>query len=774
MKELMVVLAALIGVSSVSTAQGDRGVTSPDLQMADIPAGAFVMGNDASPLWDQKPAHNVTITRPFRISVTEVTLAQYRRFRPDWFAAAPGGSACGMSWYDASAFCDWLSRTEGKPYRLPTEAEWEYVRRSAESWGVQNMANEVREWCWDWYGPYPSRDMTDPPGAAQGLARVVRGGVLDLLDGKFECLPRTEYESPGYRAGLPPAFGIGPGRAENAAESGLDVPGYHHIGFRVVQGIMPSTEPLACESFFITQGIKNTRPEARIGPDMTKPYFRKRYLLPSPPETEGDRARMEQHQKRIDAAGLDPSFRGHNHSPALEVCDNGDVLFVVFTSYTEYEPEMSLMASRLRFGADSWDMPSRLVDCPGVCDNTPLLWKDQGRINLFWAWSRAVGAYPFQWIASEDDGAAWSEAQFPNFTGAIGPHSRQPVNQAFRGANGTIYVPSDAVGGASVLWASPDNMKTWFDTGGRSAGRHTAYCELKDGRILGMGGKNTDIEGYMPKAFSSDHGKTWEAAKSCFPALAANQRPSLLRLQSGRLFLASDFQKREGIRPAGFTESGSFAALSEDEGETWRIKKLSGAQEHESGPAFFNGLPGATTLGYSVARQAPNGVIHLITTMNRPCLHFEMNEAWLLSDDPVQRTDQELMANTARHIQDIREFKECFADGAPKLTWSAGTGDDGRYLLHGTETWYYPDGKKQYEAQYVLGQKTGMETLWRPDGSRQWEWAHDSDGESRWLQWWENGTKKAESTWKDFRAVGVARTWNRDGTPAIEMDMTAQ
>jgi hypothetical protein len=213
-------------------------------------------------------------------------------------------------------------------------------------------------------------------------------------------------------------------------------------------------------------------------------------------------------------------------------------------------------------------------------------------------------------------------------------------------------------------------------------------------------------------------------------------------------------------------------ALSEDDGNTWHIRKLPGAQEHENGPNFFNGLPGATTLGYSVARQASNGLIHLITTMNRPCLHFEMNEAWILSDDTSPRSDKELMASTAQNIQDIRDYVERYPDASPRITWSAGRGDDGRYLLHETETWHYPDGKKQYEVHYALGCKMGIETLWRPDGSKQWEWDHALNGESRWTQWWENGTKKAESTWRDFHAIGIARTWNRGSELCVETDMT--
>lgn len=756
-------LLTILLVTSVGQCQEARAARN--IRFADIPSGEFIMGNDDAPLWDQKPAHRVTLTKHFRISLNEVTLEEYREFRPDWTLASPDGFVWGVSWFDAVAFCNWLSAELGEPCRLPTEAEWEYVCRSASRFGVENMQNDVREWCGDFYGDYSPHATKDPVGVSWGLCRVARGGVLDELDGKFECLPRSEYDQPSYRAGVPPLFGA---TGEVAAAHGA-----HHIGFRVVQGEMPKTSPLTFERPFIQQGVKDTVQEARLGPDPSIPFLRKRYLLPSPPETETSPRKLQELQERTNAAGLDPSFRGHNHSPALEVCDNGDILMVVFTSYTEYEPEMSLIGSRLRFGAENWDMPSRVVDCPGMCDNTPLLWNDNGRLYLFWAWSRAYGAFPFQWISSDDSGATWSEAMFPHFLTTPGPHSRQPINRAFRTSDGTIYLPSDAVGGSSVLWASRDNMKTWFDTDGRSAGRHTVYCELRNRNLLAMGGKNTDIDGYMPKAVSSDAGKTWQVEKSPFPSLASNQRPSLLRLKSGRLFFASDFQKREGIRPAGATETGSFVALSDDDGETWRFKKLPGTQEHESGPEFFNSLPGATTLGYSVARQAPNGLIHLLTTMNRPCLHFEMNEAWILSEKNESIADAELMANTAHSIKQIEEHVEYYPDGRRRAAWSSGIGDDGRYLLHGRETCYYPDGKRKYRANYQLGSKIGQETLWRPDGTKQWEWHHKEDGFSTWTQWWDTGKKKSESTWKNFEAVGIARTWDRSGVLCREIDMTA-
>jgi antitoxin component YwqK of YwqJK toxin-antitoxin module len=272
-----------------------------------------------------------------------------------------------------------------------------------------------------------------------------------------------------------------------------------------------------------------------------------------------------------------------------------------------------------------------------------------------------------------------------------------------------------------------------------------------------MGGKNTDIDGFMPRAISRDGGKTWEGSKTPFCTQASNQRPSVLRLQSGRLFFACDFQRIMGFQPEGITQRGALVALSEDEGQTWHIKKLSGTQEHETTE------PWGETIGYSVARQAPNGIIHLITTMNRPCLHFEMNEAWILSKDTEDRTDEELMRPSAKDISDVKNYEEKYPDGKTKASWNAGIGDDGRYLLHGRETWLYGNGQKQREATYKLGRKVGEETYWSDDGRKLWRWEHKDDGSSVWTQWWPNGEKKAESTWRNFKCEGPATCWDMSG-----------
>ena len=505
---------------------------SIDLLMIHVGRGEFFMGsNDPLAKWDEQPIHKVTIRQPFYMSETEVTTEQFRQFREDFAGNREYHPyAAGVSWYDAMEFCRWLSKKEGKSYRLPTEAEWEYACCARNEWGLRNMLTGVREWCLDWYGEYPLDDQVDPIGPEHGIARVVRGGGLDK---ESSLSSDANYARISNRAGIAPRFGP-------HSNSPNDL-GRHHIGFRVVQAPMPQTKATRYEPSFVLHGVKQSTKYVKQGPDPSRRYFRKRYLLPTPPENSKREA--------IDAVGFHPSFKRHNHSPAMEICPNGDVLLVIYTSHHEYEPEVSLIASRLRFGADRWDMPSPIFDFPNVNDHAPLLWNDNGTLHFFWGNPRLESAFPFQWTSSKDNGATWSEVKFPCFKNKVGPHSRQPVNTAFRDLNGTMYVASDAKGGSSVLWASPDNGRTWYDTGGRSAGRHTTYVLLKDGSILGMGGKNTEIDGFMPKAISRDGGKTWEVSETPFCRHANNQRPSILRLQSGRLFFACDSQERKGFQP---------------------------------------------------------------------------------------------------------------------------------------------------------------------------------------------------------------------------------
>jgi sulfatase modifying factor 1 len=245
-----------------------------------IPPGTFLMGNpetmdeilkafpaaDRGPLRGEWPAHLVTIEQPFYLGVYEVTVGQFKRFvgetgyqtdaerdgkggtgytgdtaRPfqrraiftwrDWGANQTDDMpVVNVSYNDALAFCGWLSRTNGRRYRLPTEAEWEYACRagtvsryyngddpenlvkignvadatarakwpglmsldSSDGWAftspvggfqpngfsLYDMTGNAWEWCSDWFNEdfYAVSPAMNPVGTASGSERVVRGG----------------------------------------------------------------------------------------------------------------------------------------------------------------------------------------------------------------------------------------------------------------------------------------------------------------------------------------------------------------------------------------------------------------------------------------------------------------------------------------------------------------------------------------------------------------------------------------------------------------------
>jgi hypothetical protein len=337
----------------------------------------------------------------------------------------------------------------------------------------------------------------------------------------------------------------------------------------------------------------------------------------------------------------------------------------------------------------------------------------------------------------------------------------QPNGNGFRDLDGNMFAATDGVGKKSLLWMSRDNGETWYDTGGRTGGRHTTFALMKDGNILGMGGKKTDIDGFMPKSISRDKGRTWQLEKTPFPALGSNQRPTLIRLKSGRLFFATDLQeKSKGKQPEGITERGSAVALSDDDGKTWHIKRLPHTLPHESRTFSkekqedwsYAGHPYGT-IGYSIAAQAHNGVIHLITSMNHPSQHFAMNEAWILSD---AGSDSNMPTEG-----NVRHYSMEYPDGKTRAKWSAKITEDGHYILHGNETWYFPNGKRQWEANYEDGRKIGWESFWSHEGWKKWGWYHRPNGASTWSQYWPNGVRKLKSTWKDSKCEGVSTMWDQ-------------
>jgi hypothetical protein len=222
----------------------------------------------------------------------------------------------------------------------------------------------------------------------------------------------------------------------------------------------------------------------------------------------------------------------------------------------------------------------------------------------------------------------------------------------------------------------------------------------------------------------------------------------MLKLASGRLLYVSNFQRAKDPNVKGFAGSGAYAGLSEDNGKTWRIKKLLGGQTYDK-----NGKPvEVRTVGYVGAAQSANGVIHLVTSRNNPNLHIELNEAWILADD-----DAAMAATLQDHIKilggSVKKRRENYPSGKPKVGWSAGVGEDGRYLLDGKEIWYYENGGKQWEVTYNAGTKVGTETYWNTNGSPKWQWEYRKDGTRVLTVFRPNSKIKAESHWRQDKLL---------------------
>ncbi|MBN2129675.1 MAG: SUMF1/EgtB/PvdO family nonheme iron enzyme [Sedimentisphaerales bacterium] len=204
-----------------------------------VPAGRFIMGSDVH--GEEEPMHEVTIGYDFEIGRTEVTRGQFRAFieatgyiteaekegwgwtRSDWrdwhpeldiswrnpgFSQTDDHPATCVSWYDAMAFCRWLSRETGQTIRLPSGAEWEYAccagttghyagdvaamgwyrynsgqrthpvaQKQPNAWGLYDMHGNVWEWCRDmWHYGYHG-------APTDGSAWVEAGFFIPLMRG---------------------------------------------------------------------------------------------------------------------------------------------------------------------------------------------------------------------------------------------------------------------------------------------------------------------------------------------------------------------------------------------------------------------------------------------------------------------------------------------------------------------------------------------------------------------------------------------------------------
>ncbi|MFQ5731103.1 MAG: formylglycine-generating enzyme family protein [Planctomycetaceae bacterium] len=246
-------------MSSEQRELADPIANSVGIVLVPIPAGVFQMGsptpknNKPGRFQSELPRHRVTISNPFYIGACEVTQSQFEAVvgeRP-WegkplVKEGPDYAATYISWKKAVEFCRRLSKLEGKTYRLPTEAEWEYAcrgrtksnwsfgndgeqlgeygwfdanaykakqqyahaigQKQPNPWGLYDMHGNVWEWCSDWYGRYAkTKAATDPTGPKNGRVRVWRGGGFADPAVNTRSATRLSFGRVGYR----PEFAAG-------------------------------------------------------------------------------------------------------------------------------------------------------------------------------------------------------------------------------------------------------------------------------------------------------------------------------------------------------------------------------------------------------------------------------------------------------------------------------------------------------------------------------------------------------------------------------------
>ena len=201
---------------------------------------------------DEKPAHQVWVDA-FELAAFQTTNAEYGRFLeetrhpspllwddPDF--KNPEQPVVAVSWFDAVAYCVWLSGTFCKQYRLPTEAEWERAARGGvegetfpwgncapeelpnytnrwksgpepvglfapNPYGLYNLGDNVHEWCADWYDAayYAGSPERNPQGPLSSSRRASRGGSwrhhikVTRTAARSSIPPEFKYADYGFR-----------------------------------------------------------------------------------------------------------------------------------------------------------------------------------------------------------------------------------------------------------------------------------------------------------------------------------------------------------------------------------------------------------------------------------------------------------------------------------------------------------------------------------------------------------------------------------------------
>ncbi len=559
--------------------------------------------------------------------------------------------------------------------------------------------------------------------------------------------------------------------AQTAATPSAEVKDIHVAAAGFAMGSANLIEDVPANPYPFNQAaVKQGTDVAKLGPDPKVPYFTVRFALPVPPSTS--------RSGEIQLTGMDPGVFEHNHSPGFEILPNGDSLAIYFSTprgESESANTTTFIQARLRYGAEEWDMPELFMDFKGINDQSGLMWKDGSKVWFFGGGRGDDLRLPFKIATTTDNGMTWA-LSLPKLDEPAKDFTAQPITSAFRAADGAIYFAMDGAKSQSFLWRSKDDGVHWQQMEGRTSARHSPIVPLDDkGNLLSFGGKNTSINGWAPVSYSKDWGATWtKGVASPFPALNSGQRPSMIRLADGNLLFVSDDYNLKARQPPpdGWTYGqGCFVAISKDNGANWAFKRLPVEVPSEDGGQFG-------TLGYVTARQAPNGVIHVLSTKTLPCLEYEFNEAWISSN--AGDIAPETTGGT------VKQYSEKYANGKVRAEWSARICPNGRYLLDGMETDYYENGHKEHEVTYASGRKTGEETFWSPEGTKLWSWTHDlKNNTAVWAHYWSNGLKRNESSWDarplardlprnfvGYAANGPVYQWKEDGSPEFAYNFT--
>ena len=217
-------------------------------EMVIVPAGSFRMGDiGGKGSADERPVHTVSFAQAFAIGRYTVTFDEYDYYAKSAGISLPDDSGWGrgrrpvinVSWQQAVAYAKWLAEQTGKPYRLPSEAEWEYAARAGtetaywwgdgigsnrancngsgsewsgqqtapvgsfepNSWGLHDTVGNVWEWVQDpWHGNYegaPSDGSVWEQGGSE--PRVLRGGSWNVLLGNARASSRNYFFNPDNR-----------------------------------------------------------------------------------------------------------------------------------------------------------------------------------------------------------------------------------------------------------------------------------------------------------------------------------------------------------------------------------------------------------------------------------------------------------------------------------------------------------------------------------------------------------------------------------------------